>query len=62
MPVVTIREAEYTPATFNTEAITDSTLALFQQHFGPQRVDQDAGGDGRRGLSRYWLADKRSRA
>ena len=31
MPVVTIREGEYTPATFNTEALSRRTLALFQQ-------------------------------
>src|SRR5215210_8374812 len=34
MPVVTLREGEYTPATFNSEDFSKKTLALFQQHFG----------------------------
>ena len=58
MPVVTIREAEYTPATFNTEKISASTLALFQQHFGPQRALKTPAVMGGEDFSRYWLADK----
>src|SRR5687767_2961789 len=38
MPVVTVREAEHTPATFNTEALTASTAALFTERFGADRV------------------------
>ena len=38
MPVVTIRENEYTPATFNTEKLTTETAALFQERFGEERV------------------------
>src|ERR671917_566143 len=38
MPVVTVRDAEYTPATFNTDKLTNRTLALFKQHFGAERA------------------------
>src|SRR3712207_1884443 len=38
MPVVTIREHEYTPATFNTEKLTTATAALFTERFGQERV------------------------
>jgi amidohydrolase len=58
MPVVTIREEMYTPSTFNTEKITASTLALFQQHFGSQRVLKTPAVMGGEDFSRYWLADK----
>jgi len=57
MPVVTVREAEFTPATVNTDALTQSTAARFRQHFGEARVRQVppvmAGED----FSRYHLAD-----
>ena len=33
MPVVTVREAECTPATVNTEALTPSTAARFRSAF-----------------------------
>ena len=57
MPVVAIREGQHTPATFNTEKLANHTLALFGQHFGPDRttvlqpfmVGEDVG--------RYWLND-----
>ena len=57
MPVVTIREGQHTPATFNTEKLANHTLALFGQHFGADRttllqpfmVGEDVG--------RYWLND-----
>ncbi|MCF2513482.1 amidohydrolase [Sphingomonas sp. G124] len=58
MPVVTIREAEFTPSTFNTEKISASTLALFQQHFGPERAIKTPAVMGGEDFSRYWLADK----
>jgi hippurate hydrolase len=38
MPVVTLREEMYTPATFNTDKISANALALFQHHFGPERA------------------------
>ena len=58
MPVVTVRDEMYTPATFNTPAITDRTLALFQQHFGQQRVIKTPAVMGGEDFSRFWLADK----
>ena len=58
MPVVTIREAEYTPATFNTEKFSNQALALFQQHFGPERAQSTPAVMGGEDFSRYWLADK----
>ncbi len=58
MPVVTVREAEFTPATFNTDALTDRTLALFQQHFGPDRAHETPPVMGGEDFSRFWLADK----
>jgi hippurate hydrolase len=38
LPEVTVREAEATPATVNTDGLTDSTMALFRGHFGADRV------------------------
>ena len=58
MPVVTIREAEFTPATFNTEKFGDRALALFQQHFGPERATTTPAVMGGEDFSRFWLADK----
>jgi amidohydrolase len=57
MPVVTVREAEYTPATVNSDGLTESTSALFRSHFGEARVTRTppvmAGED----FGRYHLAD-----
>jgi hippurate hydrolase len=58
MPVVTIREEMYTPATFNTEKLSLHTLELFTGHFGPQRVLKTPAVMGGEDFSRYWLADK----
>jgi hippurate hydrolase len=58
MPVVTVREAEYTPATFNTEAITKSTAALFSERFGADRVVATPAVMGGEDFSRFYLADK----
>ena len=57
MPVVTIREAEYTPATFNTEALSTRALELFTQNFGSQRVVKTPAVMGGEDFSRYYLAD-----
>ncbi len=59
MPVVTIREAEYTPATFNTEELLNRALELFIQHFGAQRVLKTPAVMGGEDFSRYWLADNK---
>ena len=58
MPVVTIRDAEYTPATFNTEAFSNRALALFTQNFGSQRVLKTPPVMGGEDFARYWLADQ----
>ena len=57
MPVVTFREADFTPATINTEALTTSTAALFRGHFGEQRVLEVPPVMGGEDFSRYHLAD-----
>ncbi|MGE3396720.1 MAG: amidohydrolase, partial [Sphingomonas sp.] len=40
MPQVTVREAEATPATLNTDALTQSMVARFRTQFGEDRVRQ----------------------
>ena len=58
MPVVTIREGQHTPATFNSEDFAKRQLALFARQFGaeqttilpPHMVGEDVG--------RFWLNDK----
>ena len=58
MPEVTVRENEYTPATFNTPKITTQTAALFEQRFGKERVLATPPVMGGEDFSRFWLADK----
>jgi hippurate hydrolase len=58
MPVVTIRDAEYTPATYNTEKLTTSTAALFTERFGAERVLKTKPVMGGEDFSRFHLADK----
>jgi len=58
MPVVTIREAEYTPATFNTEKLSNRALELFAENFGKDRVVKTPAVMGGEDFSRFWLADK----
>nr|MDP8994188.1 peptidase dimerization domain-containing protein [Pseudomonadota bacterium] len=57
MPVVTVREAEHTPATVNSEGLTLATAERFRQRFGADRVQEVppvmAGED----FGRYRLAD-----
>jgi amidohydrolase len=38
MPVVTIRESEFTPAAVNTDKLSNATAARFRQRFGAERV------------------------
>ena len=40
MPQVTVREAESTPATLNTDTLTQQMAARFRSHFGEDRVRQ----------------------
>ncbi len=58
MPDVAIREGEYTPSTFNTEALSNRALTLFKQHFGKDRAIATPAVMGGEDFSRYWLADK----
>ena len=58
MPVVTVRDEMYTPATYNTEKISNRALELFQGHFGPQRAIKTPAVMGGEDFSRFWLADK----
>ena len=59
MPVVTIREAEYTPATFNTEPLSDRALALFTERFGAARAIKTPAVMGGEDFSRFLLADNK---
>jgi hippurate hydrolase len=59
MPVVSVREEMYTPATFNTEALSNRALALFTGHFGAARVTKTPAVMGGEDFSRFWLADKK---
>ncbi|MEO5973514.1 MAG: amidohydrolase [Sphingomicrobium sp.] len=58
MPVVTVREEMYTPATFNTERLSARALELFTGHFGAARVMKTPAVMGGEDFSRFWLADK----
>ena len=58
MPVVTVREEMYTPATFNTDKLSMRALALFTVHFGAARVIKPPAVMGGEDFSRFWLADK----
>jgi hippurate hydrolase len=58
MPVVTIRENEYTPATFNTNGLTTQTAALLTQRFGAERVKPTPPVMGGEDFGRFYLADK----
>ena len=58
MPVVTIRDGEYTPATFNTDAFSNRAFDLFTQNFGAERVVKTPAVMGGEDFSRYYLADK----
>ena len=57
MPIVTVREADATPATVNTSALTQSTAALFRSHFGEARVTVTPPVMGGEDFSRYNIAD-----
>ena len=58
MPVVSIRDKEYTPATYNTEAFTTATAALLTERFGAERVIRTRPVMGGEDFSRFHLADK----
>ncbi|MES2903409.1 MAG: amidohydrolase [Pseudomonadota bacterium] len=58
MPVVTIREAEYTPSTFNTLPLSERALSLFAERFGKDRTIKTPAVMGGEDFSRFWLADQ----
>ena len=58
MPVVTIREGEFTPAAFNTEKLSNATAALFRQRFGAERVRDVPPPMVGEDFGRYYLADQ----
>src|SRR5690554_3734487 len=58
MPVVKIREDEYTPATYNSPEFTMEMAKLFEQHFGKERVVQSQPVMGGEDFSRYRRADE----
>ncbi len=58
MPIVTIREADYTPATFNTEKLSARAQGLFAAHFGADRLASPKPAMVGEDFSKYWLADK----
>ena len=57
--MVTIREAEYTPATFNTLPLSERALTLFAERFGAARVLKTPAVMGGEDFSRFWLADEK---
>ncbi|MDB5706906.1 MAG: amidohydrolase, partial [Sphingomonas bacterium] len=57
MPVVTVRDREFMPVTFNTEKLTASTAALLSSRFGVERVGVVPPIMGGEDFSRYHLAD-----
>lgn len=58
MPIVTVRETEYTPAVFNTDKLSARLTSLFTQRFGTDRVVRTPPVMGGEDFSRYYLADK----
>ncbi len=58
MPVVTVRDGEYTPSTFNTQPLSDRALALFTEKFGDKRVAKTPPVMGGEDFSRFYLADQ----
>jgi len=56
MPEVKVRD-NFTPATFNTQPITDRMKALWTARFGKDRVVETKAVMGGEDFSRYWLAD-----
>ncbi|GAA0439967.1 amidohydrolase [Microbacterium terregens] len=57
MPTVQV-EQTYTPATFNTEPLSDELRTLFTGRFGEARVKEVPATMGGEDFSRYYLADK----
>ncbi len=60
MPVVSINEAEFTPATFNTDALTKRMATSFTTRFGIDRVVETKPVMGGEDFSQFYRADKAS--
>jgi hippurate hydrolase len=58
MPIVTVREALSTPATFNTQQLSNRARELFTARFGAARVASPLPAMVGEDFSRYYLADK----
>ncbi|MEO9601067.1 amidohydrolase [Parasphingorhabdus sp.] len=58
MPVVSIRDSEFTPATYNSPEFTQEMATLFEGRFGKQRVRQSKPVMGGEDFSRYRRADE----
>jgi hippurate hydrolase len=58
MPVVTVREAEFTPATVNTDPFTTEVAGMFRRRFGEARVQEVQPVMGGEDFSRFHLADR----
>lgn len=58
MPVVTLREAEFTPATYNSPEFTVEMAKLFESRFGEERVQQSKPVMGGEDFSRFRRADE----
>jgi amidohydrolase len=56
MPEVKVRD-NFTPATFNTQPLTDRMKTLWTARFGKERVIETKAVMGGEDFSRYWLAD-----
>jgi amidohydrolase len=57
MPVVTVREAEATPATVNTPGLTGETAGRFRTHFGAEKVREVLPVMGGEDFSRFLIAN-----
>jgi amidohydrolase len=58
MPIVSIAEDEFTPATFNTIELTEKIAASFKQRFGNDRVIKAPPVMGGEDFSQFYRADK----
>lgn len=58
MPTVTVKN-EFTPATYNTPALTKQMMASWTKRFGADRVQETAAVMGGEDFGRYYLADKK---
>ncbi len=60
MPVVTVAEDEFTPATYNTPELTSKIASAFTNRFGKDRLKQTPASMGGEDFSQYYRADKQN--